>query len=95
MRACDLRVGDVVRRLPGERAEWHGDGWRTVRPETISIVGPDQAVWDFDVANDRTTLWEVQVRDEEWGAPPLPWTPLRGPMLVPDPRGGPGATVDR
>lgn len=25
---------------------------------------------------------------------PEPWVPLRGPMLVPDPRGGPGATFD-
>jgi len=68
MRACDLRIGDVVRRLPGERPEWHGDAWRIVSGYHDAIVGPERAVWDFDVGPDER-LWEVQVPE----VPPMIW----------------------
>ena len=71
-----------------EHSEWEFDYFRRAcakdgdsLPVTLSYVKP----WWRRIA-------EAEGRIE--AAKPKPWVPLRGPMLVPDPRGGPGCTFD-
>lgn len=73
------------------------------RVTSIELIGP------FPLSPEEWTRFEevlevlrpglVEARTEAEPGPeeePVePWIPLRGPMVIPDPNGGPGATIDR
>lgn len=80
MRSGDLRPGDVVRRQPGERAEWHGDAWLTVRNyhDAEGLTPDSRGPWLYtcDLTAPAMTLYEVQVPVD----PPVIWWPTPRPV---------------
>ena len=70
--------------------------WAIARRHGPSVIADpawgDPTRWGHERALRYARRWVA--REYERRRPAEPWVPLRGPMLVPDPRGGPGCIRD-